>query len=101
MNKIKNKIESLKDITSWSEKYTEINKIKELIKNRKELLLKNKELLDKEIDKSNNEFDDFDLDKVIGQIDKTNSIDKQVKSLLILKEWFLNEKSKVLKKNDN
>jgi len=101
MNKIKNRLELLNDITSWSDKYNEIKNIKDLIKKRKELLIKNKEMLECEINESSHEFDDFDLDKVINQINKNNSIVKQVKSLIYLKEWFITEKSKVIKKNDN
>lgn len=100
--KIKNQIDSINSISNWSEKYKEILTIKNQIKKRKEFLMKEKELLESKIDSSEDDFDEFDLDKVIGQINKTNSISKQVKSLMVLKEWFANEKAKVIsKKNDN
>lgn len=100
--KIKNQIDSINSISNWSEKYKEILTIKNQIKKRKDFLLKEKELLESKIEPSEYDFDEFDLDKVIGQINKTNSISKQVKSLMVLKEWFANEKAKVIiRKNDN
>ena len=93
--KIKDKVDNLDEISSWSDKFQEIQNIKNLIKERKQNLNKLLESINENIDES--EFDDFDLDKVLEQIKKSNSIDKQVRSLKSLKEWVQFEKNKVFK----
>jgi DNA repair ATPase RecN len=93
--KIKDKVDNLDEISSWSDKFQEIQNIKNLIKERKQNLNKLLESINENIEE--NEFDDFDLDKVLEQIKKSNSIDKQVRSLKSLKEWVQFEKNKVFK----
>ena len=93
-NKIKDKVDNLNNITSWTDKYHEIQEIKTLIKERKNILNNLIKSINQEVEPS--EFDNFDLDKVIESVKKSNSIEKQVKALTSLKEWYLNEKNKVI-----
>ena len=93
-NKIKDKVDNLNNITSWTDKYHEIQEIKTLIQERKNILNNLIKSINQEVEPS--EFDNFDLDKVIESVKKSNSIEKQVKALTSLKEWYLNEKNKVI-----
>lgn len=101
--KIKNSVDELDNISVWSDKYKQIQNIKNVIKNRKLFLTQLQESLNTDITETDDEFNDFDLDKVLQQIKKSTSIDKQVKSFITLKEWYANEKAKVLntEKNEN
>lgn len=96
--KLNERIEKVKEIKDWSEKYKEIERLKEKINSRrimlKDLVMKLNSLEDENYSIEN--FDKFDLDMIIDKIENGNTIEKQVKNLIILKSWYDKERKEVI-----
>lgn len=79
---------------NWEKKINLIKKTREMINKEKNELDELQENLDEELD-DDIDFEDFDLQKTINKVQKSNNIKSQIENLKLLKCWMEQQKNSV------